>query len=246
MHPTLHLPLGMTFPTFTAAVVVALTFAVSYIYEGTLARGVTRRALIGLLAVTLLAGFLGARGSYFVFYGPDELLADPWVLLDGQGGLCFFGGMLAFVATAVPVCAATGVPGEFFLAICAPALAVGQAIGRVGCLAAGCCYGQPGALPWCFAQPEIAGDAVPRHPVQLYEMVLLLALGAVLHRLRVRGAAPRAVFGGYLTALSVERALLECLRGDTVGESYLFGMTLAQTICAALFVAGIVKLARSR
>src|SRR5205085_2537623 len=69
---------------------------------------------------------------------------------------------------------------------------------------------------------------------QVYEMAVLFALGWALDRMLARGVSSAAVCRLYLGVLASERFVMELYRGDTLGESVVFGLTFAQTICAAL------------
>src|SRR5919202_7107424 len=85
------------------------------------------------------------------------------------------------------------------LASATPALAVGHAIGRIGCFLVGDDYGRPTDLPWAVAFPEGLPPTTDRvHPTQLYEMAALLVLAAVLIAWRRRGVPDVIVLGRYL------------------------------------------------
>ena len=94
-----------------------------------------------------------------------------------------------------------------------PALAIGHAIGRVGCFMVGDDYGQPSALPWAVAFPEgLPPTTVPVHPTQLYEAALLVPLAVLLIRWRRRGLPDRVVLGRYLFAAGTVRFFIEFVR----------------------------------
>jgi len=163
-------------------------------------------------------------------------LLGAWLLGwtgGGPGGSrALFGALLLSVGAGIAYCVSQrlvlGPVGDAF----APSMALGTAIGRVGCFFAGCCYGTPTDLPWAHAG---------RHPTQLYESCgALVLLGLVLlarrHR-RVPGEAFLAFGVGY----GILRFGLEFLRADNpvLGA----GLTLHQWIalvavvaCVALFV----------
>jgi phosphatidylglycerol:prolipoprotein diacylglycerol transferase len=165
-----------------------------------------------------------------------------WIAGGPGGSRALFGALVAGVAAAI--CYAwsrrlvLGLVGDTF----APGMALGIAVGRVGCFLAGCCRGTPTDLPW-------AVDG--RHPAQLYESAgaLLLAGLAVLarrHR-RVPGEAFLAFGAGY----GVLRFALEPLRGNHAPAA--LGLTLHQWIaaaavasCTALFVVRRALYASSR
>jgi phosphatidylglycerol---prolipoprotein diacylglyceryl transferase len=128
----------------------------------------------------------------------------------------------------------------------APGIAFGHIVGRVGCFAAGCCYGRPTSLPWgvTFTNPlanELSGTplGVALHPTQLYEAaanagIFLLLLWLFRHK-RFDGQ----VLGAYFFLYGVARYLLEFFRDDPERGSVFGGaMTVTQLIALCLVVAG--------
>lgn len=245
MLPCIQLTNGITlysYPTLIAAGLVAM-----FVYVLPRARrlGVGLPDVASFFGMGLSTLLLGSRLAWFLFYDRETLLGHPGALLEDGSGLCFLGG-LAAIGLVLPVYAkAIGLPVMAFLALMAPAVAIGHAFGRVGCLMAGCCYGTPAEVPWSFAQPTLSGDALARHPTQLYELCILLGLARGLHLLLARGAAPGRVLGVYLVVLASERFFLEFLRGDTQAEALLLGLSNAQTLCVVLGVAGVALLTLS-
>lgn len=126
--------------------------------------------------------------------------------------------------------------------LCGPAIALGQAIGRVGCIMAGDDYGAPTHLPWAvtFTDPEAAriGGAplgVPLHPVQVYESIVCLALFALLVRLTRRKRFDGEVILAYTALYAVARFVLEFFRGDT-DRGFVFGGLLSTSQFIALML----------
>jgi phosphatidylglycerol---prolipoprotein diacylglyceryl transferase len=128
------------------------------------------------------------------------------------------------------------------LSAAAPALTLGQAIGRIGCFLVGDDYGRPTTLPWGIAFPEGLPPTTERvHPTQLYEAVALFAMTVLLLGLRRRGARNHVVFGSYLLAAGGMRFLIELVR---VNEVVFLGLTTAQLFSAAIVVFGAWLLVR--
>jgi phosphatidylglycerol:prolipoprotein diacylglycerol transferase len=122
----------------------------------------------------------------------------------------------------------------------APGIALGHAVGRVGCLLAGCCYGRPTDLAWgiVFSDP-FAGSYVGTplnvhlHPVQLYESGAELLILAALLLMEKRGRAfPGRTFWGYVLLYAVSRFIIEFFRGDERGM--LLGVSTSQFISLVL------------
>jgi phosphatidylglycerol:prolipoprotein diacylglycerol transferase len=149
---------------------------------------------------------------------PSELFSLS--LLSSAGD--FYGGFIgALVACAIFFFRHPQLPVWCTTDLCGPAIALGQAIGRIGCFMAGDDYGRPTQLPWAvtFTDPDAAriGGAplgVPLHPVQLYESILCLALFVVLVRLSRRKRFDGEVILAYTILYAVARFLLEFFRGD--------------------------------
>lgn len=122
----------------------------------------------------------------------------------------------------------------------AVALPLAQGLGRVGCFLEGCCYGAPTGLPWAV---DLHGAA--RHPVQLYEATLDLALAGALFSLRDRGYPEGHLFRRYLVGYALVRFALEPLRGDPV--RHLGPFTSVQWVClAAALCFGALVVVRER
>jgi phosphatidylglycerol:prolipoprotein diacylglycerol transferase len=126
--------------------------------------------------------------------------------------------------------------------LCGPAIALGQASGRIGCFMAGDDYGRPTDVPWAvtFTDPDAAriGGAplgVPLHPVQLYESIVCFVLFVVLVRLGRRKRFDGEVILVYTAAYAIARFVLEFFRGDA-DRGFVFGglLSTSQFIAAIL------------
>lgn len=117
----------------------------------------------------------------------------------------------------------------------AVALPVSQAIGRLGCFFAGCCYGTATSLPWA-----VHSHGAMRHPVVLYESALDLVLAGVLYAARDVPRTPGHLFRWYLVGYAAIRFSLESLRGEpqrSVGP-----FSAVQIICLVAAIALLVSL----
>jgi phosphatidylglycerol:prolipoprotein diacylglycerol transferase len=127
----------------------------------------------------------------------------------------------------------------------APGLALGHALGRLGCFAAGCCYGRETHVPWAvtFHNPlaaEIVGTPlnVPLHPTQLYEMIVELANCVFLVWLIKRKKFEGEILGTYLILYGVARYFIEFFRGDPGRGQFIGFMTTTQAISLLLVIGG--------
>ena len=200
----------------------------------------------GILIV--LCGIVGAKILYIIndWSRYADHPADIFTVDTLQAGGVFSGGLIAALIAAVWYIRRHHLPA---LAICdafAPGLALGHAIGRVGCFAAGCCFGKPTAHWWGVTfHSEIAhriSDTplnVPLQPTQLFESAVELANFFLLMWMFQRKKFEGQVFGAYLILYGVARFFLEFLRGDP-GRGEVFGnlMTGTQLISIGLVILG--------
>jgi phosphatidylglycerol:prolipoprotein diacylglycerol transferase len=197
----------------------------------------------------LIAGLVGGKLALLLIdwrtylERPRELLA----LLQSAG--VFYGGfVLALVLTLWYVRRAR-LPLWPTLDVLAPAVAIGQAIGRVGCFFAGCCYGRPWTGPWAvtfrdvYATRQVGTPVdIPLHPTQLYE-----SAGTLLLFLALIWLAPRKKFHGmviltYAAGYASLRFVIEFYRGDAIRGSLFHGALSTSQFVALLVLIGCVAL----
>jgi phosphatidylglycerol:prolipoprotein diacylglycerol transferase len=188
----------------------------------------------------VLGGLIGAKVLWTIEFSGTAPVAD---LLFSRGGLSWFGGLIGGVGTGLALLRRYRVPIVTALAAATPALALGHAIGRIGCFLVGDDYGRPTDLPWGVAFPKgLPPTDVPVHPTQLYETLLLVPVVIWLIRWRKAGVSDRVVLGRYLVMVGTIRFAIEFVR---VNRHILGPFTLAQMIAAALAIVGLVVLGRA-
>jgi len=199
-----------------------------------LARG-TDAALVGVLG-----GLLGAKLLYVA-----EHWAEPFSeTLFSRGGMSWFGGLTGGVLAGMALILIQRLPLMTMLAAAAPAMTLGQAVGRIGCFLVGDDYGRPTTLPWGIAFPQGLPPTLDRvHPTQLYEAALLFPMTWLLVMLRRRGVSDRAVFGWYLVIAGGVRFLIELVR---VNVKIALGLSTAQFFSIAALVFGLSLVATAR
>jgi len=164
-----------------------------------------------------------------------------------RAGGVFLGGFLAAVAASLILLRRYGLPLWETFDTLSPSISLGQAVGRLGCLAAGCCWGGHCDLPWAVTYHDIHAAenvgtplGVPLHPFPVYAAIsnfLIYLLLARLYRLR---PAPGRVFASYLVLYGLTRFLLEYTRGDAVRGFVFSGMlSTSQLITALMVITGI-------
>jgi phosphatidylglycerol:prolipoprotein diacylglycerol transferase len=188
----------------------------------------------------VIGGLIGAKVVWAVEFRHDAPFLS---LLLNRGGLSWFGGFAGGVATGLWFLRRRRIPILPALAAAAPALAIGHAIGRVGCFLVGDDYGRPTGLPWGVAFPRgLPPTDVPVHPTQLYEAIPLTMIAWALVRWRRQGMSDAGVFGRYLVMVASLRFVIELLR---VNVRIAGPLTLAQIISAAVTAAGVALLLRN-
>jgi phosphatidylglycerol---prolipoprotein diacylglyceryl transferase len=193
----------------------------------------------------IVSAVIGSRLLYVLTDLPTYVAAPLQVFNPREGGLVFLGGLLGALVCAVICVHRWRLPFWRYADVGLPAVALGHAIGRLGCFAVGCCYGRPApALPWAVTFPvssweQIAPVGVPLHPVQLYAAAANLALFAAL-----AWWYPRRRFDGepallYLAVYSIDRIVLELFRGDEA-RGFVFSGVLGGGVSTSQFTSVLV------
>lgn len=213
---------------------------------------------LGTLGFWAIAGaIVGAKGLMVLrdasqdAANPSELFSRSLLASAGD----FYGGFIgALIASAFFFWRHPRLPFWPIADLCGPAIALGQAIGRIGCFMAGDDYGRPTGLPWAvtFTDPDAAaiGGAplgVPIHPVQLYESVVCAVLFVFLVRLARRKRFDGQVILAYTLLYAVARFVLEFFRGDA-DRGFVFGgvLSTSQLIAAILAPTAVILWVRRR
>lgn len=246
MHQILVQPFGFSIYSYSAALLVAFAAGLFVIIQVAKSRGPTNPEYIQeLIMVGILWGIFGSRLGW-VFWEFDQYVTDPLRAFNlREGGMTILGGIVVPIIAFSVIFKRKGIDPRNVLDTCAPGLLMGMAVGRLGCILHGCCFGnlcEP-SFPLALTYPEgIIGQGLipgPRYPTQLFEAgadLLLMAL--VIWRI------PRQTFAGQgvwtmLTGYGIIRFLNEYLRGDikVIGP-----ITLAQWVAVAMFSIGVLGL----
>ena len=188
-----------------------------------------------LVFVALVGGIVCSRLD-FILENYDEVKDDLLGNIFSGSGLVWYGGA---IGGAIAVCLWAWWRGMFNLALldlCAVPLAVGYALGRIGCQISGDGdYGQPWDGPWAMAYPDgtVATDT-PVHPTPIYETLAMGLVAYTLWRLRDRFRTG-ILFALYLVAAGTERFLIEFIRRN---DDVALGLTQAQLISVVMVLAG--------
>ena len=220
-----------------------------------------------ILLMAAVGGILGAR-IYYILLNFPQLLRDPAGAIFSRGGLVWYGGLLGGTGLVLWFIHRKRLPLPSVADAAAPALAVGYAVGRIGCFLVGDDWGRPtgswlgirffhGAPPsrvdiiegefGIHVDSDLVarfGDVVPVHPTQLYEVGLSLGIFAILWSVRRGRRLPGWLFMIWVTLAGAERFLIEFFRAK---DDRFFGvLTLAQVISVVLVAIGFLGALRLR
>jgi phosphatidylglycerol:prolipoprotein diacylglycerol transferase len=214
-----------------------------------LLQGVDPERILDLGPWLIIGSVVGARSLYVVTFWHEEFAGKPFtaVFMVWHGGLVYYGGLIGASLGCILYTAIKRIPLWSTADILAPSIALGQALGRIGCLLNGCCYGRACSLPWAIRfPPDNAARAptFPVHPTEIYESLLDLALYGVLAWRFRRKKFDGQVFAVYLTGYALARSFVELFRGDYPPNQYIGGwLTPGQGVSAVILVAGLLLLA---
>jgi phosphatidylglycerol:prolipoprotein diacylglycerol transferase len=229
----------------TYGVLVALGFLAAIWMATRLARsaGIDAEAVANLGIYCALAAMAGAKLMMFAVDAEARRDIFSWASL--QAGGVFYGGLLAALAVSWWYMRKTGLPLLATADVFAPAIALGHAIGRLGCFSAGCCWGVRCDRAWAvtFRDPaanDITGVPlnVPLHPTQLYEALAEFLIFGILYW-RIRKAHGKgAIIGLYLVLYGAARFVVEFFRYHEHGNLWGSGLDTSQAISLALVALG--------
>lgn len=233
------------FTLHTYGVLLASGFAAALFYALRLARreGLDPDAVFNLFLVIVISAIIGSRLLY-VFFSYSYFLDHPLEAIRiWEGGLVFHGGLILAIAAAWLYLRSSELPMWRTADIAAPAIALGQSIGRLGCLAAGCCFGSATPLPLgiVFRHPEsLAPRDIPLHPTQLYASLSAFFIFIIVHLYNRRRHAPGQGFWLYLLLASAARFVEDSFRGSSTRLSLFPELTAVQGISLLIIPAALL------
>lgn len=192
----------------------------------------------------MASGMIGSRLAYVMANWSYYRTAPLEIIRIDQGGLIFYGGFLLAAGVLVGFARYYRMPLWHAADFAIPGLAIGHALGRIGCFLNGCCYGRPADDAWCgisyppVSEPGRLFAGMPLYPVQLFESACLFLIWLVLLYAYPRRRKNGAVFALYLVLYPPCRFLLEYFRGDQ-RQSWL-ALDVAQVTSLALLAAGVL------
>lgn len=225
-------------------VMVALGFLTSY-WLALLEfrrKGFDEKILGNFFIAAMVGGVIGAKLLFIFENVPlSDFLNNPFTYLFSRGGLTFYGGFIVgFILTWIVVHRSNLSYWQVGDA-CAPGMALGYAVGRIGCFLVGDDYGIPSSLPWAISFPNGLPPTIDRvHPTQLYEVIFMTVVFLILWKIRKLDKPNGWMFTIYLIFAASERFLIEFVRSTT--PSHILSLSLAQVTAIIIIAIGVGKL----
>jgi len=256
MHPT-ALDLGFfQLPSYGLLLALGVVAGLLTLKRRADGAGFDGSRLVDIALWLVIWALVGAKGLLVVVELPRYLHQPGELFGLLRAGGVFLGGFLAAVVAGVVLIRRYRLPPLKTLDVIVPSVSLGQSIGRIGCLMAGCCWGGHCELPWAitYADPAAAHNVgtplgVPLHPFPAYAALFNLGLYFVLERLYKHRPPAGMVFAAYLALYGCGRFALEFARGDEGRGFVLDGvLSTSQAISIGLVVFGVAlgTWARSR
>lgn len=202
--------------------------------------GIPSETISDLFIVILVSAIVGARLLY-VLINLNGYKNNFWEIFKiWNGGLVFFGGFIAAAGATMIYLKQTRLNIWKMADILSPGIALGHAVGRIGCFFAGCCYGRECHLPFAvkFSNPDsLAPIGVYLHPTQIYSVISNLVLFFILLGIQKKKTVDGITFLSYLMLYSLFRSIIEFFRGDFRGDFFFEFISLSQGI--GLFISMI-------
>lgn len=214
---------------------------VAFFISSTLASQIARKQKINadiifnLAFVIFISGIVGAR-VFYIIQNLSFYLKNPIeIIMLAHGGLSWFGGLILSIICAVAYLKTRRLSIYKIFDLIAPFVALGQALGRIGCLLNGCCFGRITKF----------GIYFPLHrliliPTQLYASLALILVFIILRFLQERPHPEGQIFFTYLLLYSLKRFIIEFWRMDNT--VIFLGLTLFQLISLTIFCFSFLKL----
>ena len=247
MYPVLFRIGDFTFYSFGLMAALSIIVAALFVARPLLARrGVPPEFIYEAIVGTAIGGFAGARVWYMV-ENWHETAADFWGTLLSGKGFTWYGGLLGGVLLVMLIARLRKVPLGLLYNAAAPALAIGYAIGRMGCQLSGDGdYGIPSDLPWAMGYPNGTVPTPPGvtvHPAPLYEILVMIVVFIVLYRMARKPQPGWYVFGWFLILSGAERFLVEFVRRN---PDWFLSLTQPQWVAVGGAILGTVLVWRTR
>ena len=206
--------------------------------------GLSGQRVMDLGIFIIISALVGAKLMLFIVEFKQFTSEPARLMVLLKSGGVFYGGLLAALAVAILYAKKVGLPWLPTADALAPGAAIGHSIGRLGCFAAGCCWGQETDVPWAVTFTDAGAHeftGVPLglhlHPTQLYEAFGTALIGLYLLRTFRKPHASGSILGRYLLLYSAFRFCVEFFREDGARTILVGGIISTTQIVAVALVA---------
>jgi phosphatidylglycerol:prolipoprotein diacylglycerol transferase len=204
----------------------------------------TRKDIEDMLFMGVLGTVIGGRLGYCLFYKPEFYLSHPLeILFVWRGGMSFHGGLIGVILSQVWYARTHHKPFWQLMDFIAPCVPPGLGAVRIGNFINGELWGRPAdpGLPWAMVFPQ-SGTAIPRHPSQIYELLLEGVVLFIVLWLYARKERKEAqVSAVFLVGYGVARFTAEYFREpDAFLGTLALNMSMGQWLCVPMIVAGVL------
>lgn len=239
MHPEICRIGPVTIYSYGLMLVIAFMVSTFLASRQAKRAGMNPEQISNLCFLALVSGIVGARVFYVLsnlsYFTHNKLE----IVMLSHGGLSWFGGLVLGVSASFVYLKKKEMPVYTTLDLIVPFVALAHAIGRIGCLLNGCCFGKVSSFGLYFPVHEAL-----RIPTQLFSSLGLLGIYVVLRVFQEKPHRRGSIFFLYLVLYSGKRFFIEFMRADS--DSIFMGLTLFQLISVAIFLIAFVMLYRLR
>ena len=239
MYPIL-LKIGpLTIHTYGALYALGILTAVALAEYRHRRSGGEPEVIVDMALPVVLGVILGAR-ALFIIVEREYYLQNPMeIFMVWKGGLVFYGGLMGGALAFIIITRVRKLELWDMADTVAPGVALGHALGRLGCFFAGSCYGRPTDVAWAvtYTDPNsLARDVlgIPVHPTQIYSAAFLVLLSGILLFIGSRSAFRGQMIASYGILYGTFRFFIEFLRGDPRGTVVLADITLSTSQAVSL------------
>lgn len=240
----------LALPTYGILLVLGMLAGLWVVTRQARKEGLVAETISDMAVYAIIAGLIGAKVLLLIVEWPYYSHNPRELLSLFQSGGVFYGGLLGAIPVAFWYARRHRLDGWKTADVLAPGVVLGQAVGRIGCFMAGCCYGRPTDVAWAVTFRDLYANRnvgtpldTPLHPTQLYESAAcFLILGFLLWM------APRKRFHGqvvlaYVVLYAVARFVVEFFRGDAIRGFVMGGrLSTSQFIAVLMVVASALVL----
>lgn len=226
-------------PTYFLVISLSLTVLLFYLSKRVDQFEVDRKMAFDIAILLMVSGFIGGRLLHVIFEEPDYYLNSPkQILFFWNGGFVYFGGLILSSICVWLYCAYKKVSFLKWADFCTVLLSLSHALGRIGCILAGCCFGSYCTLPWALDGRHPTASYLALGEFFIFFIILAFEKIAKSKSTESVEAWPGHLFFKWLFLHSLLRYFVEFYRDDFRGRFFhlpaLGAISVSQLICLSL------------